>query len=566
MEIVLLLSASIVFREAPSLEKCLRLLTGVPVGALQKYAAEIGHSLARARELDFEPKELREYHEALIERSTCGDYWQCLKRRLGHRKRYRGVHWVLTDEHHLAKLVLSYAAANPNPAPGAGTPADYERLISAQLIVNDLVSGESEGGRSRSEVNQLVRLFAMHRRGSIMDAPARGFALFARLLPGRLTGLAEAVVSRFGIRIEELAVVFFGIYLGYMLQVIRGNASDCLPNPNWSEGRIALKGERIPPSAEKALDAAIAYLSTTWEELHVAASRLMPHNPSIAPFVKRPLIRTGPDEVWCFDPGLILIACSDGLLWSAKVAWEAAGHDGERVFRHLGRAFDDYVGEFLSNFALSKLDRDPTGETGFPDICFIEGRTLCAIELKSSTMREESQWSDEESDLTEELTEKITKDNQLMNAIQRYASAHPDLVESIDRVVPIIVTRDPLFASPGLERKVNQRVAKPSIGPEVHDVHLIQIPELEAAGLYIKNGHFARLLDVRRRIAGGGWIDVQDLIARRRAEIDKDLGVSFDTHDALKDARAAVNDAMRDFAANAEKSEEADGPPDSDTG
>lgn len=169
-----------------------------------------------------------------------------------------------------------------------------------------------------------------------------------------------------------------------------------------------------------------------------------------------------------------------------------------------------------------------------------------AFEAKANVMRDDVKWAGNIACIRSEL-QKIVKQNQLMRAIEKYLREHLELQGRVTRVVPVFTVLDPVFACPGLEAEVQRAVSKPVLEYRVDDPHLLFVGELELAGLYIREGLLAKLLDVRRSVAGAGWVTLGQVISRHKSTVTSALGQWLEPYDAHEGTRDALNELLRDF-------------------
>jgi hypothetical protein len=87
--------------------------------------------------------------------------------------------------------------------------------------------------------------------------------------------------------------------------------------------------------------------------------------------------------------------------------------------------------------------------------------------LKTGVMLDDVKWSADTEKIQTELKKKITKNNQIMTAIERVVNEYPEIAQGISRVIPVFVVLDPCFASPGLEEVVNSSLVKPDLECEI---------------------------------------------------------------------------------------------------
>lgn len=546
METFAILSARDLLHEESSPERCEELLRGIPFQALVQYASVFCHNLTVAGESGAGSQKLFEFHDQFVRNHASVPFYEHLKTLLSHRRAYRGKDWALTDEHRVASLVLAYARANVALPPGETGRQHLDRLLHAQLVVNDLVSLPTEGPLEELPVATVLRSFAMARAWNARSTMPRGFNVMVAGLLKSMPEIAGEVRAYAGVDLEEIAIVLFGLYLNLFGAVPGVPWAEGQPKPRWSRGLLDLSKLGLRHSGEAVMRTVFDKYARPWDDLYAVAAGILHADPSIVPLFDRPLIRTGGEQVWCFDPGMVLNAATLGLAFLAARAHEAAQHEGQAVFSALGHAFEAYLALFFQEAGCHDVQRGDEQREGLSDFYLLEGDTLIAIEAKASLMRDDAKWSGDEKRIRGEL-QKLVKDNQLMKAIARKLESDPNLRGRVTRVVPVFVVLDPVFACPGLEPEVIAAVAKPDVAVGVEDPHLLFVGALETAGNYLREGLFSKLLDARRAVAGTGWVGLDELIGRYKTRIEAALGGWLEPFDAHVGTRADLNTAMREF-------------------
>ena len=531
MEYLSILTARDLLREEPTPERCAEMLQGVSFAALQRYAALFCHNLALADESGAPRKKFFAFQTWFLHQATSERFRDRLLGLLSHRRAFQGNQWVLADQHRVAHLVMAYARANAVLVPGLEDLTDGDRLVRAQLIVNDLVSIADSGSRDTLSAAQILQVFATARAWSAKTTMPRAYDIIGLRLKRQLPDIEHEMRAAHGVGFDEAAVVLLVLYLGFLTALSGDGGAGGAPLLPWTRGALMLAGSRLPGSAKAVMRRVTDLHATTWDQLRKHAAAQPASDPSILYFLRHPLI---------------LSAASTGLLWLAKVAHEAAGGDGQAVFRALGLAFQEYLSDFLTALRGTGVESGDAGGAGFSDFYLIEDRTLLAIEAKAAVLRDAVKWSGSMVDVRSELA-KLLKNNQVMRATERYLARRPELAKSVDRVLPVFVVLDPAFACPELEAEVIAAVTKPAGPPNAADPHQLFVGALEAAGNYVRAGALGKLLDVRRRLAPGGWVGLDEVIGRHRAQVESQIGAWFEPYDAHVATRDAVNEAMQAF-------------------
>lgn len=545
MDLFAILSAEALWDEQPTSGQCAHLLGGLPFESLRQYAWELCRVLSAARQEGLDNERLHILARAFLEQHTTSEFSDELLDSISRCQFYAGEKWVLADQQRVAQLVLAYARANSAIVPGDSSAGDIDDIVRAQLIVNDLVTPSQAATRDDLGLLDVLPAYSMARSLSIDSTLPRAFDIIGVRLLALQPQLGEAFSKRWGVDALGAVTIVFGVFLMQILPVLDPEFAKNYVNPE-PNGILTLTALDASHAGDRGIRAIISRLSMNWAELHRMARQTRPSDPSILGLLRQPLIRLNEEEFWCFDPDLLLSVASDGLFWLVKDSYEAGGGDGQDVFSAFGHAFENYLADFVSCLRDGDVQRGDEIGDGLPDLMWVEGDTLVAVEVKASTFRDDVKWSDDRDAISREI-QKIVKDNQIMNAVSRLYEQQPDWVSRVKRVSPVYLFRDSIYATPLLEPEIGRHMGKPSIAWAVDDPYVLPVGELEIAGAYVREGQLSLLLHLRREISPQKAVGLPQMIARYKSKIRKRIGDWHPAHDAHEETRKALNRAMGEF-------------------
>ncbi len=544
METFAILSHRDLFRQEASWDECHKLLAGVSLESLQKYASNYCHRLTYGDALHPGIEAFLRFQHWFLSNYSSNALSGRILELLKHRRAYREKSWTLTDPHRMANLVAAHMVANPAPPPGEATYEDMDRLVRAQLMVNDLVSYSRASALERMGIAEVLRAFSMAQRPDAFSHLPRTFELFAERLPAAYQELESRLTARFGVRFMEVLVFLFTLYHHFLAALDpEVRETGAIPKPHWSRGVVNFSALSANHPGEAAMERVIGLYSGTWAEIREALSTRGVDDVSILPFLRRPFIRLDKAKVWCFDPALVLMAATNGLFWLAV----REGGGGTALIRAFGGIFEQYLADFFKRLAAGNVRRGDDEGKGLPDFFWMEDGVLVAMEAKANIMEDTVKWAGDELQIRKSMDAKIIKDNQLMRAVERLFRHDPKLASTVTRVVPVFVVLDMSFASPGLETLLNTAIEKPNIGLSVEDAHLLWVGEVEATGNFVRQGLFSKLLTARRQV-GHGSVSLGELLNRYQADVRAHVGRSVKPYDAQESARERLNEKMRKLA------------------
>lgn len=544
MDTFVILSGNEIFDSNSSRAGCLDLLKGIPFEAFSIYASSLCYNLTYLDALYSTAKDLEGFHRRFLKHILPEAEMASFLDRIENRESYRDKMWALSDQHRVLKLVELYAVANPSPPHGEATKLDLAKLVHAQLMINDLVSQPPSESIERMSESDLLGMFSMSRDWDIRSTLPRAFELYCERLAEKVPGLEQAFLSKFGHNIASFVTVLYSLSNHLMISLEDDESGTVAKRLRFLDGMLDTSSiSRSYPDGALFLDVVDRH-SVYWETLCSTGQDASVSEATIRPFLRSPFVRTIEGETWCPDPGLLLSAATNGLFWLAKEAIEATGRNSDELFRAQGEAFEEYIHGFFDRVGACFHRGDHEG-CGLPDFFIIESDCLVVLEAKANVMTDRAKWSSDSLDLQEQL-DKISNDNQLMKATARLFEQRPDLIAGVQRVIPVIVTLDPSFSSPGLERLVNDKVSKPEICCIVDDIQLLNISNLEISGNYIKDGLFSKLLDARREIiAEHGWMPLGTVINRFSESVVRHTEMHHDFFDAHVESRTRLSAEMR---------------------
>ena len=422
MKVFSLLSHRELFGTEPSEAQLLELLRGVSSTALTKYAAKICHCQAVMEAADIPTEKLADHSKKFIQKRTPSHFATIIENKTSQKFIYRKTLWVIADQHRVANLIAAYARGNPSVHEGDESPDQIERLVRAQLMVNDLTAPpdlHSTEPIQSFPAEQILHTYAMSRGWAPDRTLPRAYELFIMRLGAAEPEFLEAVERRFEFSVLAVLSSLYAVFARAFLASATRQETGRFPFPR---GIIDFGHFHPTHPGGMAFERVIREYSSSWKDLHEKFSKSRLDNRAVRFFLAKPFIQLGEGQFWCFDPGLSGVAASNGLLWLIRSALEDPVSEAQRLFRSVGKVYEDYIADLL-------LHAGPTGASergdslgdGMPDLLVWEGQTLIAIEAKASTMPEEVKWSASKEGLAAELAKKIVKENQLAKAIARYA-------------------------------------------------------------------------------------------------------------------------------------------------
>ncbi|NOZ93249.1 MAG: hypothetical protein GXP47_00720 [Acidobacteria bacterium] len=281
--------------------------------------------------------------------------------------------------------MAAHIAANETPPPGETTDEDMGRLIQAQLLINDLVSGADAEAPEDAGVAEVLRAFSMAQRPDVFSHMARIFELYVERLPVACRDLKSQVKASLEVDFLEILVFLFTLYSHFLAALDPDDGEvGGLPRPNWSRGVVDFSALRPDHPSEAAMQRVFDLYSGSWTHLRKELTDLGAGNASILPFLRRPLIRLNDTNAWCFDPGLVLMAGTNGLFWLA-----VENVKGIDLFGKLGDVFEEYLHDFLNRLIPVRVRHGDDEGQGLPDCYWVEDGVLLAIEAKASVMRDD---------------------------------------------------------------------------------------------------------------------------------------------------------------------------------
>ncbi|MDA8117328.1 MAG: hypothetical protein M0000_08180 [Actinomycetota bacterium] len=317
METFLILSSRDLLRAESSPEICDDLLRGVSLQSLVQYASVYCHNLTAAAEAGSSEENFFSFQDWFVRTYAPARFHANLSALLSHRRAYRGKRWALTDQHRVGSLVLAYARANRTLPLGEVDPEQFERLLRAQLVVNDLVSTTTDTPMDQVPIAGLLPVFSMAQAADARAAIPRAFDLILRRLPKHLPAIDAQVRDSLGVGLDDSAIVLLALYL-YLSNAVPGTPwQGPTSKPPWTRGILTIAELDLRHSGEATIRKVLENTARAWDDLHNLAEAMSPSDPSLVRLLERPLVRIDAERVWCFDPGLLLTAASNGPLFIA---------------------------------------------------------------------------------------------------------------------------------------------------------------------------------------------------------------------------------------------------------
>lgn len=550
MKVFSLLSHRELFRTEPSEAQVLELLRGISSKALTQYAANICHYQAVMGAADIPVEKLAEQSGWFLKEFAPSHFATIIENETSWKFIYRKTLWVIADQHRVANLVAAFARGNPSVHEGEESPDQIERLVRAQLMVNDLTAPpdlHSTEPIQSFPAEQILHTYAMSRGWTPDRTLPRAYELFIKRLGAANPEFLAAVEKRCGFSLLAVLSSLHAVSARDFLALAARPKINEIP---FSRGIIDLKHFEPTHSGGMAFERVVRQYSSSWNDLHEEFSKGDLDNRAVRYFLARPFIQLGEGQFWCFDPGLTGVAASNGLLWLVRSALEDPVSEAQRLFRSVGKVYEDYVADLLfSAHPQCGIERGDSLGKGMPDFLVWEGRTLIAIEAKASTMPEEVKWSASGEILVAELATKILRENQLGNAITRYTQHLKRTSRPLpESVVPVYVVLDHNFVSPGIEDIVRGSFEHPvNIGFQTSDPHVISIGDLEAAVGYVRIEQLTALLDARQQVSSFERSPLGHFISQQEGLIRKHCGTWVPSESPLEDIRREMLDRIKDF-------------------
>jgi hypothetical protein len=172
-------------------------------------------------------------------------------------------------------------------------------------------------------------------------------------------------------------------------------------------------------------------------------------------------------EMYMLDYEFALGKLESAVIW--RVLRNLPENKKDPWLSYWGLVFEEYVTWMFENYAhpaLHKLHPSPTYVNSTDQICdqiVICGHTAVLIEAKLATCTAADRYSGDYEKIKDYLEEKLVKGKgvkQLLNAVERLGASGvdvPDYLKGINKIIPVIITRDDFGACWGVNAYLNER-------------------------------------------------------------------------------------------------------------
>ena len=170
-------------------------------------------------------------------------------------------------------------------------------------------------------------------------------------------------------------------------------------------------------------------------------------------------------EMYMLDYEFALGKLESAAIW--RVLRNLPNNRKDPWLSHWGLVFEEYVTWMFETYAAPSLHRvyaNPTYVNSTDQICdqiIICGDTSVLIEAKLATCTAADRYSGDYEKIKSYLEDKLVKTkgvNQLLNAVERFGNADvPDYLKRINKIIPVIITRDDFGGCWGVNAYLNKR-------------------------------------------------------------------------------------------------------------
>jgi hypothetical protein len=355
------------------------------------------------------------------------------------------------------------------------TPETRERLGLACLMVNDLITPRS---RFNGPLDLAASMIASTDYYS-HDEQDRDLVRTRYFLRELAPQSKQPAVRDFPARIESLLGFDIDEYCDLALSTCARNMSANVDDlRSYTTPGVTAENFKTTAVDPHRVTEFLRTISAAEETLHDEFSSRIRSLDDLTTFRIWPILKTKDDLYALLDVALVLDKAGRSLVWTALNA-SNNGSERKQMLGIWGCLLDEYVSALLkeTSHPTRTVIANPCFEDGTEalDCCVIEGGSLVAIEVKSSTLTNEVRYADDASRLQEELEKKfVTGDgdglkglSQLARFVSRFSQGHPVLDPSTKKVVakkssvrvvfPLLVFLDTALRTPGVNRYLQSR-------------------------------------------------------------------------------------------------------------
>ena len=169
-------------------------------------------------------------------------------------------------------------------------------------------------------------------------------------------------------------------------------------------------------------------------------------------------------EMYMLDYEFALGKLESAVIW--RVLRNLPNNKKDPWLSYWGLVFEEYVSWMFETYAepaLNNLHPNPTYANSTDQICdqiIVCGNTAVLIEAKLATCPAAIRYSGDYEQVKAYLENKLVKTkgvNQLLNAVKRFGADVPDYLKGINKIIPVIITRDDFGACWGVNAYLNKR-------------------------------------------------------------------------------------------------------------
>ncbi|MGB2623712.1 MAG: hypothetical protein WBL56_02480 [Candidatus Acidiferrum sp.] len=181
------------------------------------------------------------------------------------------------------------------------------------------------------------------------------------------------------------------------------------------------------------------------------------------------------DEMYMLDYEFAFGKLESAVIW--RVLRNLPGNKKDPWLSYWGLVFEEYVTWMFQTYAAADLHEiypSPTYLNSTDQICdqiIVCGDTAVLIEAKLATCTAADRHSGDYEKIKAYLEDRLVKTkgvNQLLNAVNRFGDSDlPDYLKRINKIIPVIITRDDLGGSWGVNAYLNKRF-KDQLGKKSH--------------------------------------------------------------------------------------------------
>ena len=181
------------------------------------------------------------------------------------------------------------------------------------------------------------------------------------------------------------------------------------------------------------------------------------------------------DEMYMLDYEFAFGKLESAVIW--RVLRNLPGNKKDPWLSYWGLVFEEYVTWMFQTYAAADLHEiypSPTYLNSTDQICdqiIVCGDTAVLIETKLATCTAADRHSGDYEKIRAYLEDRLVKTkgvNQLLNAVNRFGDSDlPDYLKRINKIIPVIITRDDLGGSWGVNAYLNKRF-KDQLGKKSH--------------------------------------------------------------------------------------------------